>query len=91
MALGIYFRPVSMTTQKYDEVMRQLEAAGQGAPRGRLYHSCFGDTNNLAVYDVWDTQENFDAFGQVLMPILAGVGVDPGQPTVAPVHNIVVG
>ena len=41
------------------------------------------------VYDVWDSQEDFDAFGQTLMPILAELGVDPGQPDVMPVHNIV--
>jgi hypothetical protein len=32
---------------------------------------------------------DFDAFDQTLMPILAEAGVDPGQPDVMPVHNIV--
>jgi hypothetical protein len=41
------------------------------------------------VYDVWDSQENFDAFGQTLMPILAEVGIDPGQPDIIPVHNMI--
>jgi hypothetical protein len=40
------------------------------------------------VYDVWDSQEDFDAFGQTLMPILGEMGIDPGQPDVMPVHNI---
>jgi hypothetical protein len=30
------------------------------------------------VYDVWDSPESFRAFGEVLMPILADLGVDPG-------------
>jgi hypothetical protein len=33
--------------------------------------------------------ENFDAFGKVLMPILQEFGVDPGQPQVSEVHNII--
>ena len=41
------------------------------------------------VYDVWDSQESFDAFGQTLMPILEQLGVDTGQPDVMSVHNIV--
>jgi hypothetical protein len=41
--------------------------------------------------DVWDLQESFDAFGQTLMPILAEIGIDPGQPQVSEIHNIVPG
>jgi hypothetical protein len=40
------------------------------------------------VYDIWDSPENFEAFGKVLMPILAEVGVDPGEPAVMPVHKL---
>ena len=40
------------------------------------------------VYDIWDAPENFAAFGEVLMPILADVGVDPGEPAVMPVYRI---
>jgi hypothetical protein len=41
------------------------------------------------VYDVWDSQDDFDAFEKTLMPILAEFGVDTGQPDVMPVHNII--
>lgn len=91
MALGIYFAPESMTSADYDEVIRRLEEAGQGAPAGRRYHVAFSGRGGLEVFDVWESQEAFDAFGQVLMPILAEVGVDPGRPQVAEVHNIVQG
>jgi hypothetical protein len=40
------------------------------------------------VFEVWDKQESFDAFGAALMPILGEVGIDPGQPAVMPVHRI---
>ena len=90
MALGVYFSPAAMTTQKYDACIKKLEAAGAGKPAGRLYHACFGDPNKLMVFDVWDSQASFDQFGQTLMPILTEVGVDPGQPTVMPIHNVIV-
>jgi hypothetical protein len=40
---------------------------------------------------VWDTQEHLEAFGERLKPILAEVGIDPGQPEIVPVHNIIKG
>ena len=91
MALGIYFSPVSMSAQQYDECIKRLEEAGAGKPTGRLYHACFGTGDKLGVFDVWDTQENFDRFGATMMPIVKGVGVDPGTPHVMPIHNIVIG
>jgi hypothetical protein len=32
------------------------------------------------VYDVWQSPQAFQAFGPVLMPLLAEVGVDPASP-----------
>lgn len=89
MAIGVYFASQSITAQRYSEILKQLEAAGAGSPKGRLYHSSFGDTNDLHVSDVWNSQAEFDAFGATLMPILASVGATPGQPQIMPVHNII--
>ena len=89
MAIAIYFHPEAMSATQYDEIMTRLDAAGQGKPRGRTHHSTFGPDDHLMVYDIWDSQEDFDAFGQTLMPILAELWVDPGQPDVLPVHRIV--
>ena len=83
------FEPSGMTAEQYDTIIQKLEKAGAGAPKGRLYHVCYGDRNNLGVLDVWDSKENFDEFGKTLMPILQQEGVDPGQPQVQIVHNII--
>ena len=88
MAIAAYFHTKNMSLAQFEEVHRRLADVGQADPAGRLHHSCFGEDGNLMVYDVWDTPENFDAFGQVLMPILAEVGVDPGEPAVMPIHLI---
>jgi hypothetical protein len=91
MAITVTFTPPSMTTAQYDEIIRRLEQAGAGAPQGRLYHVCYGSGDQLRVTDVWASSETFERFGQVLMPILQELGVDPGQPTIRPAHNIVAG
>ena len=40
------------------------------------------------MYDIWDNPESFQAFGEVLMPILAEVGVDPGEPAAMPIRKL---
>lgn len=91
MSIGIYFPIPSMSPAQYDEVLVQLEAAGASAPDGRTYHCAFAAGEGLHVFDVWDSEEAFGAFGETLMPILAGVGVDPGEPMISAVHNIITG
>lgn len=91
MALAFYFTPSGFTKEKYDEAIRQLSAAGAGAPAGRSYHFGLETDGAIAVFDIWESQEAFEAFGPVLMPILGGLGVDPGEPMVAALHNVIVG
>jgi hypothetical protein len=89
MAIAVVFTPPSMNTEQYDECMRQLEEAGAGSPPGRLYHACYGSGAQLQVFDVWDSTESFERFGQTLMPILQQLGINPGQPAISEIHNIV--
>jgi hypothetical protein len=91
MAITVIFTPRSMNAAQYDEVIQRLEMAGAGAPPGRIYHACFGSESNMRVVDVWESPESFGIFGQTLMPILHELGLDPGQPDIAEVHNIITG
>jgi hypothetical protein len=91
MAIGIYFGQGNFPPEKYDEAIERLEAAGAAAPQGRSYHVALEADGKIAVFDVWESQEAFDAFGATLMPILTELGVDPGPPAVMPVHNVIVG
>ena len=91
MALGFYFTPEGFTPAIYDELVARLEAAGAASPPGRLYHVALESDGLIQVFDVWESQESFDAFGAALLPIMGELGVDPGQPSVAPVRNIIQG
>jgi len=87
MANAYLFTPKSMNAQQYDECIRRLEEAGAGSPPGRLFHTCYGTGNQLRVFDIWESQETFEAFGPTLMPILQALDVEPGIPAVIPVYN----
>ena len=45
----------------------------------------------LQVFDIWESQQDFDTFGATLMPVLQQVGLDTGQPVVEPVHSVIPG
>jgi hypothetical protein len=91
MALALYFSPTpAMSTAQYAECIKRLKKAGAGHPRGRVYHACFGTAGSVSVFDVWTSQAAFDKFGQTLMPILKELGVEPGQPSVMEIQNVIV-
>jgi hypothetical protein len=89
MAIGIYFAPAAMSAEKYDECIKLLRKAGAGNPSGRSYHASFGPKDKLMVFDVWTSQAAFDKFAKTLMPILQQIGLDPGQPSIMPMHKVI--
>ncbi len=91
MTISVYINPPAMTATQYDDIIGRLDAAGAGQPAGRLYHACFGSSDKLQVFDVWESQQAFDKFGETLMPILQEVGLAIGQPVIEPVHNLIPG
>jgi hypothetical protein len=89
MSIVVRFAPPSMTVEQYDEAIRRLNFGG-GLPDGCNYHVCYkGPDGNWRVSEIWDSEEQLRAFGESLMPILAEIGIDPGQPEIMDVHNIV--
>jgi hypothetical protein len=91
MALGIYFIHEGFTPEKYDSAIKMLEAAGAGRPKGRTYHCALESEGAIQIFDIWESQEDFDAFGPTLIPILGELGVTLGEPMVATVHNVITG
>jgi hypothetical protein len=90
MSVLIRFAPTSeTTTEQYDETIRRLQDAGDFPPDGLELHVCFVADGQVRVSEVWDSQEQLSAFGERLMPILADVGIDPGQPETFQVHNLI--
>ena len=89
MSVLIRFTPASLTTQEYDETMRTLESEGNWPADGLDFHVCFGSDGQLRISEIWDSREQLDAFGQQLMPVLREQGIDPGQPEIVEIHNIV--
>jgi quinol monooxygenase YgiN len=89
VAVAIYFHPESLNEEQYRAVVDQVAKDGPWPPAGLVHHSCFGEGNSLMVYEVWETQEALEAFGQRLMPVLQQHNLNAGEPHVMAVVNLV--
>jgi hypothetical protein len=93
MTIVVRFHPTSLTAETYDESTRQLDEAGvELRPEGLEYHVCYGTDGNLQVSEVWDSREQFEAFGERLrlLPVLAELGIEfSREPEIFDVHRLV--
>jgi len=88
MAIIANFKVSGCTVDKYEAVLRELDAIGVGAaPKGQLFHVCYGSHDNLQVVDVFDSAASLDSFGKSLGPILAKHGIT-AVPEVNDVYKI---
>ena len=89
MSIVVRFSPTALTSEKYNESLRLLEAADASPPDGLDYHVCFGP-RKLLVSEIWDSREQLDAFGERLMPILGDIGIEfNGAPEIFEVHEVI--
>ena len=90
MSVVVRFNPTNVTKEKYDESLRRLDEAGEWPPDGLRLHVLFGSEGALKVSEIWDSEEQLQAFGERLMPILSEIGIEfSGPPEIFEVHNLV--
>jgi hypothetical protein len=96
MAIGVLFDFPDGTLEQYDEVCRGLN---NGQPMhslsdwpggGILAHAASeGPNGGLRVFDVWESEEAFQRFGEKLGPLAGASGLGEAQPQITPLHNFV--
>jgi hypothetical protein len=65
---------------------------GYGSPDGRRYHVGHAIDGGGEVIAICDSPDKLERFaGEVLVPILLETGVDPVDPRVLAIHNVVAG
>jgi hypothetical protein len=78
-----------MTAEQYDAIVARLYEEGIHPAPGLELEVCFGSGDQMKVSLLFDSQEEFGAFGARLQSVLADMGMDPGQPEVVEVHNVI--
>ena len=89
MSIVVRFPTSNVTKQQYEAVRRALGESGDWPPEGCRLHVCFGDEQDIRVSEVWESQEQLEAFGEKLRPRLAEAGIElTGQPEVFEAHIV---
>ena len=89
MSIVVRYHPKNLTAEQYDNVVRREEGTATYPPDGREYQFCFGTDGDLHVSEIWDSPEQLQAYGEILMPMLAEAGSQfSAEPEVFEVHRI---
>ena len=88
MAISVRFAEEPTSREKYDEVRKRLEDAGDWPPPGLIFHAAQGDSDVEEVFEVWESREAFERFGSKLMPLLDEAGINAGEPQVREVYKM---
>lgn len=95
MAIGVLFDFAGVTQAQYDQTLKALKPGGafirlsDWPTEGVLFHVAGPTPAGWRVVDVWDSEADFQKFGEVLMPILKSLGFPEVKPSIFPVHNMI--
>lgn len=89
MSLVVRFPASNVSKRQYDAVRDALTEAGDWPPPGCQLHVCFGDEQDIRVSEIWESQEQLQAFGEKLRPRLEAAGIQlGGEPEVFEAHIV---
>lgn len=87
MAIVAIFEFPGEPIEKYEKT-HELGGPGILNQPNRLHHVCYRTPDGFTVVDVWEDEESFAAFGEVVGPVLQAAGLD-SKPIIHPVQGIV--
>jgi len=84
MPVAVHICPDRMSREEYEKVIKELEKSG--VQEGRLYHAAYGE-NEVEMFEVWRSQDDFEAHRDELVATLQGAGVNVDRIDVHPLHS----
>lgn len=84
----VYFDMPGVSAEQYEQVWKDLQAAGQSRPKGLIHHAGAPTASGWLVVDVWESADHFKEFGEILMPILSKNGLSKNDPVILPLHHM---
>jgi hypothetical protein len=75
------------TAQQYDNSVKDLGEAGQLKLKARPHHFAAIKDDGVYVIDVWESEEDFTKFGEIMIPIVIKNGITLPRVQILPLHN----
>ena len=85
------FVQTGVTADEYDQ-MRETLGVGDAPPAGGVFHAAaVGEDGKIRVFEVWDSREQAEAWGEKVMAVRTAAGFGEGPPSIEylDVHNVI--
>jgi hypothetical protein len=85
------FVKTGVTPDEYDE-MREKLGIGETPPDGGVFHAAaLGEDGKIRIFEVWDSREQAEAWGEKVMAVRTEAGFGDGPPSIEylEVHKVV--
>jgi hypothetical protein len=76
-----------LTAEQYNHILAETEPLRKASYPGLLFHVAAPNGKGMFVCDIWESEAHFNAFGAVMLPVLAKVGGTPAPPSILPMHH----
>lgn len=87
MSIMVRFTPESMTVQQYRQIAGEVVQSFPWPPEGLDCHVCLGTDGDLSVNEIWQSQEQYEAFQKKVKQVLEANELEWPEPEIIPIHN----
>ena len=86
----VVFEFPGATLEQYDGVWNDLRKSGVSSPKGLISHvGAMKPNGELLVVDIWESEQAFKDFGNILMPLIAKNQLPvTSTPLILPAHFV---
>lgn len=85
----VNFNFAHLTVEQYNNILSETEPLRKARYPGLLFHVAAPKGTGMFVCDIWESEAHFNAFGAIMLPVLAKVGGTPVPPTILPMYNVI--
>ncbi|MBD0277855.1 MAG: hypothetical protein M3342_03510 [Bacteroidota bacterium] len=87
--LMVVFDFPTASEQQYKAAWDAIRASGHANPKGLIFHvGASKPDGGMMITDVWESEQAFNEFSKVLMPIIAQQGFPQTMPLMMPVSYV---
>jgi hypothetical protein len=85
----VNFNFPDLTVTAYNAILAESEPLRKTRYPGLLFHVAAPNKNGMYICDIWESEAHFNAFGEMIMPLLVKAGGTAAPPTIMPLHNVI--
>src|SRR3954447_117579 len=79
------------THEMYDRVNELMGITADNPPAGLIHHLGLDTDDGMMIIDAWESADAFKSFIDSNMDKMQAAGIPPFEPTILPVHNMLLG